>query len=89
MLTEGKGGTKTSSWKDDGQGIRWEKCTYEASYSFTCNNKGEGVIHDYNMKAITKEHELHSPNVATFEWSAGKEDLKNDSTVEIKLEKKE
>ena len=88
-LTEEKGGTKTFRWKDDGQGIRWEKCTYEASYSFTCNNKGEGVIHDYNMKAITKEHELHSPNVATFEWSAGKEDLKNDSTVEIRLEKKE
>jgi len=102
-VTEEKGGTKKFRWKNDGQGIRWEKCTYEASYSFTCNNKGvvlsrwegviesrwDGVIHDYNMKAITKEHELHSPNVATFEWSAGKEDLKNDSTVQIILGKKE
>ena len=41
------------------------------------------------MKAITKEHERNSPNVATFEWSAGKGDLAASYTdVMISLDKK-
>lgn len=77
VIEKDKHGDNVQRWKDDGKGLRWEKCTYEATYSFIVDNRDARhfSINDYSMKAITKEHERNSPNVATFEWSAGKEDL--------------
>ena len=81
--------------KDDGQGIRWEKCAYEASYSFTEKTwdnwiqGGTFLINDYKMKANTKEHARYSPNVVSLEWSEGKEDPNSHSEVTITLYRKE
>ena len=90
VIEKGKHGSNVERWKDDGKGLRWEKCTYEATYSFVDNRDARHFsINDYSMKAITKEHERNSPNVATFEWSAGKEDLAASYTdVMISLDKK-
>ena len=79
---------------DDGQGIRWEKCTYEASYSFSEKTwvdgimKSEFLIKDFKMKAVTKEHEFLSPNVITLEWDEGKEELEWNNDVLIRLKYK-
>jgi hypothetical protein len=68
----------------------WEKCTYEASYSFTEETGveiyltcGRFLINDYKMKANTKEHERYSPNVVSLEWSEGKEGPNESNTVFI------
>ncbi len=91
VIEKDKHGDNVQRWKDDGKGLRWEKCTYEATYSFIVDNRDARhfSINDYSMKAITKEHERNSPNVATFEWSAGKEDLAASyKDVMISLDKK-